>query len=309
MSHGAAEPDPVAALRAGWGASGDLVRVDGGVSRLIWQVDGRYLVGWEDRHADELRREIACLEALDLGDISTPGVVRTASGDACLRTGDGWVWAVTEAVDGVAPDPGNPAHHLASATALAAFHRRLADSAPPAVRETGVLAATKRALATGAPAAAGADSAVAERARTWLARRLPLLEEAPGQLVHGDWSLPNLRLTPGAAVSVCGVLDFERVGVAPPQLDLAQAVAGALWWSSVPDPAGLAGEVVRRYEEAAGQEVDDDLLRTCLVAYWYDNWVWLDGRVRAGDRRLHAALARQPLRMASALAYADPTRR
>lgn len=300
------EPDAASALLAGWAIDEQPVPVTDGVSRLTWRFGTSYLVGWEERHVAALRRELAFLGVVDLDGIDTPRVVPASDGDVCFVPGDGWVWAITDALDGAPADLGDRNHHLASVSALATVHRQLAATKPPVVRETGALAAIRDGLARGAPTVEGSEARLTiDRARRWLTEHLAELEAPQGQVVHGDWSLLNLRFTLDSPARVCGVLDFERVGFGPCELDLCQAVAGALWWSSLPDAEALAHDLVRRYEEEAGRPVDNGVLGTWLVAYWYDNWVWLEERVRAGEVRLHQPLAKQPRRMAAALAFAN----
>ena len=303
----AATPDPGAAARAGWLEFGRPLAVAPGVSRLTWALAEKYLTAWEQWHEPELRREAGLLEALDVPGVATPSVVATTLNTALYADGKGWIWMMTQALPG---RPGGPpadsAQCEAAAVALAAVHRALA--ALPvtlAVRRTGPVDVIRTALVTDRPSARGRFAvAIVEEAKAWLSGHLGVLEQSPTQLIHGDWKLGNLRFERAAAARVSGALDFERCSVAPVAIDMVQLLSGALRSPVRRDVAALTRRLVRRYQLAGGEFVSDEALAVALVAYWLDNWLWLEARLKSGEARLSSALARQPARLAAALRLA-----
>lgn len=298
--------DPGGAARSGWLNCGEALPVASGISRLNWALDGKYLTGWEEWHEPELAREEALLVALDIPGIATPTVVATRWNTAIYRDGQGWVWMMTEAMRGLAGDPGDGTQCQAAAEALAEVHRALAVLPRAlAVRQSGPMEAIRDALTTDRPAAEGGCAmAVVDDAKAWLSRHLDVLEQSPAHMIHGDWKLRNLRFESATPARVSGALDFERSSVAPVAFDLVQLLGGSLRSSARQEADGLPSLVLRRYQMAGGELVSHESLVVALVAYWFDNWLWLDARVAMGETRLSPALARQPARMAAALRFA-----
>lgn len=299
-------PHPDTAARLGWSIADRPLPVSTGVSRLTWSWGSKYLLGWEERHRPELRRELALLGALNVPDIATPIVVPTRTGTPFYADGRGWIWAITEAVPGVLADPADPSHYQAAATALSQLHQALAPlPSTLAVRSAGPVEVSRDALTKNLPTAPDAAAAtVVDDAKVWLNRHLCVLEQSPCQIIHGDWILANVRLDCGSPAHVSGLLDFERCSVAPVAIDVAQLVAEMLWCSGSPEPEATARALVKLYQRAGGGLICGEILAAALVAYWFDNWLWLEERVRTGEARLAAALGRQPSRLEAAMRLA-----
>jgi aminoglycoside phosphotransferase (APT) family kinase protein len=106
-----------------------------------------------------------------------------------------------------------------------------------------------------------------ERVMRWLAERQP--EDVGSRVVHNDFRLDNLVLTPDDPRRIVGVLDWELATVGDPLMDLGGALA---YWVQADDdrlmralrrqPTDAPGmltreEVVARYSERTSTRVED----------------------------------------------------
>jgi Ser/Thr protein kinase RdoA (MazF antagonist) len=257
---------PAAALRAGWGLDGVLVLADAGVNNQVWCVtSGDVPMAWLRRcpaaQSAWRERELALLQALAEAEVQTPRVLTTRAGARQLRADDA-LWSLTAHVPGEAPSQEDPTLFPALAAGMASLHQELArlDVAPVAPR--GVLEAF-----------AGHRSAPAwvHEALAGVASQLERLRTAPSQLVHGDFSHPNLRVRDGA---MTGVLDFEFASVEPVALDLATLALTLLVRTRPAEPGPLIDAILAAYLGAGGAGVDRALLRGAVVlrkvdSYWH----------------------------------------
>jgi aminoglycoside phosphotransferase (APT) family kinase protein len=105
-----------------------------------------------------------------------------------------------------------------------------------------------------------------EASAAWSARNMPA--ESGAALIHNDYKYDNLVLDPADPTRVVAVLDWEMATVGDPHMDLGTALG---YWTEPTDPAPLRAhafgpthlpgspsrqEVVERYQERAGREVD-----------------------------------------------------
>ncbi len=105
------------------------------------------------------------------------------------------------------------------------------------------------------------------RVMTWLSERQP--QDVGSTIVHNDYRFDNLVLSPEDPTRIVGVLDWEMATVGDPLMDLGSALA---YWVQADDdrlmralrrqPTDAPGmltrsEVVERYCERTGREVDD----------------------------------------------------
>jgi aminoglycoside phosphotransferase (APT) family kinase protein len=134
----------------------------------------------------------------------------------------------------------------------------------------------------------------------WLNTRLDALDQAPRQLVHGDWATPNLLMSTGDPAVIIAVLDWQFAMIGPAIFDLAQAASTVLMWSSLPDKARVIREILARYEDDAQSR----LLGVAMGAFWFWNY-WGDRDLLEREPRAKAAMNRQPDRLRTVLAFAQ----
>ncbi len=116
------------------------------------------------------------------------------------------------------------------------------------------------------------DLATVDRVHDRLAARIP--EQGPATLVHGDYRLDNMILTPGGEVAA--VVDWELCTLGDPLADLGTLMA---YWPEPGDaialgePANLAPgfpgreELAARYAERSGRDVSN-LSYYLALGYW-----------------------------------------
>lgn len=88
----------------------------------------------------------------------------------------------------------------------------------------------------------------AEPVGDWLAANVP---DGPDRtLVHGDYTLGNVKFTPETPPEVVGVLDWERGGVGDPLVDLGRLLA--FWFETESEACELPFEVAPRFTTREG---------------------------------------------------------
>jgi Ser/Thr protein kinase RdoA (MazF antagonist) len=227
-----------------------------------------------------------------------PGVVSTVSGGAIAVTRDG-VWRLAGHVPGEQPDMREADTYLALARMLAELHAGL-ESLPHSlkVRESGAVERAEAFMAAYArssfrPATEDAREALAVGTIvSWLMPRIGELAALPRQLIHGDWTPPNIKTLPQS----WGVLDWEFSRVDPAVMDLAQSCSTILIWSGSSSPAEHISTLVERYRAHSGREVSLESVRTAMAAYWLQNYShWRARQETVGG--FEDVLARQPGRL------------
>lgn len=278
-------PDSVAAavLRDRWGIAVAPNRVAPGASRNTWRVDSTFWLSHSDGTEEaSFRREAQLLQALPviLAERSAcwcvPGVVSTVSGETIAVTGDG-IWRLVQHLPGEQPDMRAPTTYPALARMLAELHAVL-ESVPHTlkVREFGAVERTQTFMAAYGSSAfhpatkdereVRAVSAVVD----WLGPRIGGLASLPRQLIHGDWTPPNIKVLP----EVWGMLDWEFARIDPAVMDLAQSCLTILLWSGLDGPAEHISKLVETYSAHSGRGVAIDIVRTAMAAYWLQNYVY-----------------------------------
>jgi aminoglycoside phosphotransferase (APT) family kinase protein len=102
----------------------------------------------------------------------------------------------------------------------------------------------------------------------WLAERVPA--SPPSTIVHGDYKLDNVVLTPDAPVRVAAILDWEMSTIGDPLADLGYLLSFWREPGDPPDPVlieqveltrlpgfSTRAELLDRYAERSGREVPD----------------------------------------------------
>jgi Ser/Thr protein kinase RdoA (MazF antagonist) len=263
-----------------WGIAVAPDRVAPGASRNTWRVDSTFWLSHSDAtEADSFRREAQLLQALPVilaarkAYWCVPGVVSTLSGRAIAVTPEG-TWRLAQHVPGERPDMRDADTYPALARMLAELHAVL-EGVPHSlkVREFG---AVERAQAfivaygkSFRPATEDAREVLAISAIVdWLMPRIEGLAFLPRQLIHGDWTPPNIKVLPQG----WGVLDWEFSRIDPVVMDLAQSCITILLWSGLDRPAEHISKLVETYSEHSGREVTMDSVRTAMAAYWLQNY-------------------------------------
>lgn len=300
-------PDSVAAavLRDSWGISVAPERVAPGASRNTWRVDGTFWLSHSDAsEEDSFRREVQLLQVLP-GVLAArkacwcvPGVVPTASGEAIAVTPVG-IWRLAQHLPGEQPEMREPETYPALARMLAELHAVL-EFVPDSlkVRASGAVERAQAFMAAHRkssfrPATADAREVLAVSAIVdWLVPRIEGLASLPRQLIHGDWTPPNIKVRPQG----WGVLDWEFSRIDPTVMDLAQSCITILLWSELDGPAEHIANLVETYGQRSGREVAIDSVRTAMAAYWLQNYAhWRDRQATIGG--FEDVLAHQPGRL------------
>jgi Phosphotransferase enzyme family len=295
----------------GWGRREELSPPHLGLNRLTWKVgDDLWLTGIDEDRADLLERENRLLHevrsacAASTVQFDVPQVVPTVDGDDVIRHG-GRAYRATANIPGVRPDANRAETYRGSTLALRHVHTLLREIPPelgvlpPALIEVGELLnhclTDDWAPVTTDPSEPALVGAVAE----YLAPRLARLEDAPQQLIHGDWSTPNLLVDSTNTGHVVAVLDWQLCSVGPVIADIAQAASGALMFADV-----AVEPIVDSIFATYGAGADRRLLGPAMAAYWFRNYWWSREEARR-DERLRVGLDRQPGRLRSVLQYAE----
>lgn len=276
-------PDSVAAavLRDHWRIDIAPARAASGASRNTWRVDSAFWLSHSDATEEaSFRREAQLLQALPAllaarkACWRIPGVVPTVSGETIAVTRDG-VWRLAQHLPGDQPDMREAETYPQLARMLAEVHAVL-QSVPHAlkVREFGAVERARAFVAAYAtasfqPATDDAREGLAVGAIVeWLAPRIGELSSLPKQLIHGDWTPPNIKvLAPG-----WGVLDWEFSRIDPAVMDLAQSCITILIWSGLEGPAEHISKLVETYSAFSGREVSLGSVQTAMAAYWLQNY-------------------------------------
>jgi macrolide phosphotransferase len=228
-----------------------------------------------------------------------------------MVTAAGRVWWLTRGLPGRAPGPRSLDDTLAVASGLATLHTFLRQVPRNlAVMRTDSLALFGEGVRLAArPLRIGlrpADLAVIDAAAAIVRTHWNRLSARPRQLVHGDPSYPNLRLSLGSPPRLTGILDWESCRYDLPLADLSRLGQAVLYRSGTADAAAGLTQALQRYSgaPARGGELTDLLVAMIMAKFEsiaHHGRRYLDGE---GPRDL---VASQPGKIARILALFETT--
>jgi aminoglycoside phosphotransferase (APT) family kinase protein len=238
--------------------------------------------------AHDVLREFRLLEALEWTDLPTPRPVLAVEDESVARA----PFTVVERLGGKVLRHGEPIDYVEGAN-----RRRVGEELVDTLAEVHAVDTARRELEE------VGDRVVADRSEEWRERfrgyREQTDRDVPGAaavgewlatnapeggeqtLVHGDYTLGNLKFTPETPPEVVGVLDWERGGLGDPLADLGRLLA--FWFETEAEACGLPsevaprfttregyhtrGELVDRYEAATGRAFTDDRFYRALALF------------------------------------------
>ena len=126
------------------------------------------------------------------------------------------------------------------------------------------------------------DEKAIQTATNILSEGIERLHQLPTQLIHGDFSHPNLRVSEEQS-RLIGVIDFEFCSKDPVILDLATPILTLILRSDYRKPERQIRTLVEAYESAAEESIElEDLLLALVVrrmdSYWYHRRCLLEKR-------------------------------
>lgn len=257
-----------------WGLQDLPERLDLGVNKGTWKVGSMWLscqVGEDTSLVTRLHHLLNAVSA-SCPDVAVPRLVPTGDGEF-VRRHAGRTWWVTAHVGGRQPEAGSAPDMEAVGRGLARLHaclrpvpRSLACSTEDMVSrfEAGVALAHDPRLGFSAR-----DHDVVDRAEHVIRDRLSTGDLGSRQLLHGDPSNPNLRLSVDGEPRLTGALDWDSARGDVPLVDLATVAQTVVLRSGWEEPLDLLDLVVDEYRRAGGQDytVGDVLVGLLLVKF------------------------------------------
>jgi Ser/Thr protein kinase RdoA (MazF antagonist) len=240
--------------------------------------------------------------------------VPSGSGELLVADSD-FGWCLARHIDGFNPDPRDPNIYMELVGGLARFHAVLssAHSRCSIDAPAGICVAIRRGIerlnsSDFVPFTGGPDEEnVLRRAAGWLLPRLIDFEHLPRQLIHGDWTPQNILFRIwGQQSSLTAVLDFERMGLDPIHVDVANVCSTLVMWSGLDTIAQRVQAVLDDYEWFSGQCLDREHIHVAMLGHWFcQYWSWRDRMMRGESRE--PVKARLFRRVASVLDYIEHT--
>lgn len=235
----------------------------------------------------DIFREFRLLETLEWTELPTPQPILAVEDEAVARA----PFTVVERLDGKVLRHGEPMDYVegenrervgeALVDTLAAIHAVDTDrtDVDDLHRSPADRVATCREQFATLRAETDREVPGATAVGEWLAEQAPAGGERA--LVHGDYTLSNVKFTPETPPEVVGVLDWERGGVGDPLADLGRLLA--FWFAGEAEACGLPfdfaprftaregyhsrTELVDRYEAATGRSFERDRFYRALALF------------------------------------------
>lgn len=297
-----------AQVRHRWGLADRPLRHELGVNKGTWRIGSHWLSADESARRPRVERLRLLLKRLHAQktEFDLPTFVAARDG-RYVHELDGRIWWVTTHVRGRHPKPSSEADMVAVARGLADLHaalRRLPRSAAVSNHDA------YRWFELGATVGSNfrlpfrpADRTILGKAEARVRAALPSLPRDV-QLVHGDPSNPNLRLSRTVDLRLTGVLDLDEARVDDPLTDLATVAQTVVLRSGRDNPLPLLDQVLDTYAERSRLERTRDAVLVSLLMAKFESVAthgtrFLDG---AGDPDL---VASQPAKVKRVLDLLD----
>jgi hypothetical protein len=247
-------------LRSYWGLAGQLEAIDIGVNKRIWRVGAYWLACAYDYEAEAVSKELqlyACLQerAQLPGAVAVPSPIK-AQEELFVRAYER-IWWLTAHVSGRQPEPDRLTDTLAVARGLASLHRWLAPlSSALAVSKENTLTFLARgrllALEEERLGFTEADKTLLREAAWLVDDYLAAHPLTALQLIHGDPSHPNLRLSEDHPPRLIGALDWAGCRYDAPLADLATVGQTIVFRARSADPLADLASMLTAYQQAGG---------------------------------------------------------
>ena len=243
---------PADVAERAWGLSTRFRAVEGqGVNTSVWMSSDLVLRMFPDEQLDRRTRELALLSAiapaLKAAGYVVPLPFQTKRADE-IWVEEGRAWELVSRIPGSPAVATNPATYEPIAKALADLHSSLREARTSlAVSETSVIPFVRKRLTTDLN---GFPIDLCETGSRTLSR-MQVLEQMRRQLVHGDFTHPNIIMVD--AGRVIGFIDFEFCTVDPPILDLAAVALTALLRSELAEWRSIVEGVLDAYLRSSSE--------------------------------------------------------
>lgn len=245
-----------------WGLRQEPQRVELGVNKAAWRVDGYWLTSDVAAAGDRVRRLAAFLGRVDnvLGlDVVVPGFVASDLGPV-VELGDR-VWWLTRNVEGRHPKAADPADMVAVGRGLARMHdgiRQLpAGEAVSTDTLLGLFRAGAELVSDPRLAFSPSELRTAREAIDLVQTETRQLHSHGMQMTHGDPSNPNLFVD-GSPGRLVGAIDWDHARYDLVLSDLATVAQTLLFRSRTQRPREYVAEVTAAYVDAGGADLSTD---------------------------------------------------
>lgn len=288
-----------AILSEGWSLNVEPRAEGSGVNNTTWQIgDHAWLARYKRDEAERVLREIKLYEyltdsqAADRDRILVPAVIRTTEENPLFTKGDE-VWRLSAHMDGYTPSPEKAELYPIIANGLGLLHSKLRKvPLSLAVTSHSLIQTVEADLARMMNPTWVTDSntvirdmeeeyaSILTATVKKLSRTFKGITAMPLQLIHGDFTHPNMRIQEDSS-RLIGMLDFEFCSVDPAILDLASIVLTLITRSQLSEPARRISEILMAYEEGGGR-VDRTMLEVAIMARKLDSYGYHRRRLLAG---------------------------
>lgn len=288
-----------AILREGWNLNVEAQAAELGVNNTTWQIgEHAWLARYKKDEAERVVREIKLYEyltdsqAADHDRILVPAVIRTTEGNSLFTNGDE-IWRLSAHMDGYTPSPEKAELYPIIANGLGLLHSKLRKGPLKlAVTSHSIVQTVEADLARmmNPSWVTEGNTIVRDMEEEYasvltatvkkLSRTFTGITAMPLQLIHGDFTHPNMRIQEESS-RLIGMLDFEFCSADPAILDLATIVLTLLTRSKLNEPARRITEILMAYEEGGGQ-VDRTMLEVAIMARKLDSYGYHRRRLLAG---------------------------
>ncbi|MBE3567876.1 MAG: aminoglycoside phosphotransferase family protein [Thermogemmatispora sp.] len=260
-------------VRKYWNIEEHLETVDTGVNKRTWRAGPYWLSCTYDYEVEAVSRELQLYSCLSErgqlpGAVAVPSVIK-AQGELFVQA-HGRVWWLTAHVPGRQPEPTRIEDTLAVARGLAGLHCWLAPLSPElAVSKESALTLFARgrllALEEQCLGFTEADKEVLLQASRLIDEYLATHSQTAMQLIHGDPSHPNLRLSERYPPRLIGALDWASCRYDAPLADLATVGQTIVFRSRSRDPLADLTAMMAAYQQGGGVGFSLDALLVFMI--------------------------------------------